>query len=216
MSSDVQNRQDIREAFGVLLIAAIEGSGKPAQKVFDFPVGDFGGRYSVVTLDSQPSTRGKQAQVTRVASNVKLDVHTFVLYAHPPVRATNNVIADDDQVIEVEDTSLFTVGEDVCVTDGTNYDLAKVTVIDTNVSITVESLDHAFTTPDVYWWNEKLAANRKDWLEKEISDVVMDNDTTTLWDQLSFDGTPTDDPVNIGGKPYLHEIIHLNFELKSE
>lgn len=214
MTSDVQNRQVIREAFGALLETALVGSGKPAQIVYDFLPGDFGGRYSVVAVESRPSRREKQAQVTRVASNVKLDVHTFSLYADEPISATNTVTAGEDKVIQVPDTSLFAVGEQVCVSDDTHYDVTTVSAIVANVSITVD-LAHGFTTPKVYWWNEKLAENRLDLLEKKIADVVMDNDTNEIWEVVSFDGMPEDDPVVIGGKNYLHEIIHLNFQLRS-
>lgn len=215
MTSNVPNRQTIREAFSAMLTTALVGTGKPAQKVYDFIVGDFSGRYSVAAVESRPSMRAKQAQVTRVASNVKLDVHTFVLYADTAIQATNNVTAGDDKLIQVHDTSLFAVGEDVCVTDETNYDVATVSAIVENVSITV-NLAHAFDLPKVYWWNEKLAANRLDLLEKEITEVVMDNDTNDTWDELSFDGVPESDPVLIGGKQYLHEVFHLNFQLKSD
>jgi hypothetical protein len=216
MAADVQNRKTIREAFGALLVAAIEGAGKPAQKVYDFIVKDFKGKYATVALDSRPSIRSKQAQVTRVSSGIKLDTHLFVLYSDDPTPATNSPTAGNNKAIEMADTSLFAIGDEVFVEDAAHYEVAVVTAVSTNVSITAATLIYSYTTPKVYWWNEKLAANRLDLLEKEISDLLMDNDTNETWEQVAFDGEPSRDDIAIGGKEYLHEVIHLLFTLKSD
>ncbi len=216
MSADVQNRQTIREAYAALLVTALVGTGKPAQHVYEYLPGDFQGKYSIVAIDSAPSVRSKQAQVTRVSSGVRLDVHTLVLYAADPTNATNSPTAGNSKIIQMADTSNFEVGDSIVVEDNSHTEIAAVTAVSTNVSITVATLANAYTTPRVYWWHEKLAINRLDWLEKEISDVNMDNDTNDTWAQLSLDGTPTRDDVVIGGKPYLQEIFHLVFQLHSD
>ena len=68
----------------------------------------------------------------------------------------------------------------------------------------------------MFWWTEKDADNRLDWLEKAIADVVMDNDTNETWAELFFDGPTELDPVRISGKDYLHEVVPLQFRLFSE
>ncbi len=223
MTSNVQNRQDIREAYADLLVTEFEGDGKPskpAQKVYPYLVGDFRGRFSIMSLDSRPSTRSKQAQVTRVASGIGMDLHVLVLYAAEPVRATNNPTAGSNKVFEMDDTSLFSVGDEVFIRDDDHEEMATVTVVADGVSITVATLENSYSDtvrkPDVYWWSEKHAQNRLDLFEKRISDLNMDNDTTDDWDLLSLDGKPTRDDVSIGGKEYLHEIYHLQFDLKSD
>ena len=216
MAADVQNRQTIREAYAALLVTALVGSGKPAQKVYEYIPGDFKGQSAVVAIDSAPSTRGKQAQVTRVSSGVRLDVHTLVLYGDEPTAAANSPVAGSSKVITMADTSLFEVGQSVFIEDVSYYEIAAITAVSADVSITIGTLVYSYTTPNVYWWNEKLAANRLDWLEKEISDVNMDNDTNNTWAQLSLDGDPTRDDITIGGKAYLHEVFHLMFQLHSD
>lgn len=220
MTSNVQNRQTIREAYAALLVTALVGAGKPAQRVYEYLPGDFHGKYSVVVIDSAPSVRSKQAQVTRVASGVEMDLHTFVLYADKPIEATNSPTSGSNKVIDIADTSNFAVGDSVVIEDGSHTEIATVTVVTTDVSITVGTLAYSYTAPSVYWWHEKLAANRLDLLEKMISDVNMDNDTSddtaSLWAQISLDGKPTRDDLSIGGKGYLHEVFHLRFQLHSD
>lgn len=216
MTSAVQNRKIIREAFATLLESALVGSGKPAQKVYNYRASDFKGKYSVVCVTSEKANRGKQAQVTRVFSQVGLEVHTFILYSAASVQATNNPTSGSGKVIEMEETTDFEVGDVVTVEDAGHTERATITAISAGISITVNSLTYSYTTPNVFWWTERDAEDRMDLLEKYISDVVMDNDTNETWAQLSFAGDTQSDPVVIGGKEYLHEIIPLRFDMYSE
>ena len=216
MSADVQNRSVIREAFAALLTAALVGSGKPAQKVFPYRVSDFKGKYSVVVVASAPANRSKQAQVTRVSSLVKLDIHNFVLYAAVPVQATNNPAAGSAVVVYLPNTGDFSVGDQVTIEDAAHVEKATISIIVPNTSITVSTLANSYTAPTVSWWTERDAEDRLDLLEKSIADVMMDNDTNELWAQVSFEGDHTPDDITIGGKDYLHEIMHLVFQLHSD
>lgn len=216
MTANVANRQVIREAFATLLSSALVGPGKPAQKVYEYKVSDFKGKYSIVVVTSGRSNRSKQAQVTRVNSLVNLEVHSFVLYAGTPTVATNNPSAGSNVNIFMPSTEDFLVGDVVTVEDLSNSERPTITAINPNVSITVNSLTNSFTTPSVFWWTEKDADNRLDWLEKAIADVVMDNDTNETWAELFFDGPTELDPVRISGKDYLHEVVPLQFRLFSE
>ena len=216
MSANVQNRSDIRHSFATMLETALVGTGKPAQKVYSFRVSDFKGKYCIVAVTSAPANRSKQAQITRVSSLLKLEVHSFVLYAAEPVQATNSPTAGSSKTILVPSTSDFEVGDTATVEDESHSEQAVITGISAGVSITVDSLDHSYTTPRVFWWTEQQAEDRLDLLEKMISDVVMDNDTNDTWAQLSFDGDTQFDPVVIGGKDYLHEIVPVVFQLHSD
>ena len=216
MASDVLNRQTIREAMAALLVTELEGPNKPAQKVYNHRVRDFNGRSPVVVVASRPTDRSKQAQVTRVSSLVKLDVHTFVLYSEAGVTASNSPTAGNNKVINLSDTSTFTVGDAVTIMDDSNSEAATITAITDDVSITVGTLAYSYATPKIYSWTERNAEDRLDLLEKSISDMVMDNDTTEMWAQLSFEGESTHDDVAIGGLEYLHEVFHLNFRLHSD
>lgn len=216
MTSNVQNRQTIREALAALLVTALEGTGKPAQKVYNHRVSDFQGRSPVVVVASRPTNRSKQAQVTRVSSSVKLDVHTFVLYAESELTSSNSPTAGNNKVIDLSDTATLAVNDVVTVRDDSHSEQATITAVSTDVSITVGTLANSYTTPRISAWTEQNAEDRLDLLEKSISDVVMDNDTTANWDLISFDGESTHDDVAIGGKEYLHEIFHFIVELKSE
>ncbi len=216
MTANVPNRTTIREAFAALLETALVGSGLPAQKVYSYRVADFKGRYACVAVTSGKSTRSKQAQVTRITSGINLEAHTFVLYSAPPTLATNNLTAGDDVVIRVPSTSDFFVGDVVTIEDSSHTERATINAIVSNVSIRVDTLAYSYTTPNVFWWTERDAEDRLDLLEKMISDVAMDNDTNETWEQVSFDGDTTLDPVILGGREYLHEIIPFNFRLHSD
>lgn len=218
MTTDVQDRSVIRRTLAQLLQDSIEGAGKPVQKVFPYRVGDFRGKYAVVAVASAPANRSKQAQVTRVSSMLKFDVHCFVLYADSPL-SIGSVAAGSNRVLSISDTSNFVVGEVVAIENDLYYERPTVTAINPNVSITVDALSYSYDvsrSPKLYWWNEEHAEDRADLVEKSISDVVMDHDSTELWAELSFDGDTTPDVIQIGGKEYLHEIIHLACQLHSD
>jgi hypothetical protein len=220
MTSNVPNRKLVRQAFAAKLESALVGSGKPAQRVYRYRPADFGGKYSVVAVTSAPTTRAKQAQVTRTANKIRLQVHTFVLYADKAVIASNNPAAGSSRVISVSNTDQFTVADQVTIEDNSHRETSIITAITPGVSIVVDSLDYSYTTPRVTWWSEEDAEDRMDWLEKAVADVVMDNDVIEIPDVgiwvVSFDGNSDIDFPIIGGLEYQHEIIPLVFEISSD
>lgn len=218
MSANVPNRKSVRQAFAALLEAALVGSGKPAQRVYRYRPADFGGKYSVVAVTSAPTTRSKQAQVTRVANKIRLSVHNFVLYADKSVVATNNPVSGLSRVINLPNTESFAISDVVTIQDINNRETAIVTAV-TPLSIVVD-LSNSYTTPQVTWWSEEDAEDRMDWLEKAVADVIMDNDVIDdpevgQW-EVSFDGNSEIDFPLIGGLEYQHETIPLLFEIKSD
>jgi hypothetical protein len=214
--ANVVARQTLREAFATLLTASLVGTGKPAQVVYDYKVSDFKGKYSVVVITSGETDRMKQAQVSRVNSLINLEAHLFVLYAGTPTQATNNPTAGANKTILLPNTEDFIIGQVATIEDLYKSERAMVTDLVTNTSITVDNLANSYTAPNVFWWSEKDAENRLDWLEQEFSNVVMDNDTNETWEELFFDGPSQIDPLMIGGKEYLHEVVSLKFRLHSE
>jgi hypothetical protein len=217
MSSDVQNRKTVRRALAALLEAQLVGSGKPAQKLYRYKKSDFKGQSPVIVVTSAPVTRSKQAQVTRIASMMELEIHTFVLYADEPVTATNNPTAGNSKAINLSNTALFAVGMEVGIEDVSHDEIATISAITPNVSITVATLAYSYTTPNIYWINEELSEDQMDLLEKEISDTLMDNEINgTLWADIEFNGPTELDPVAIGGKEYNHEVIKIQLRLFSE
>lgn len=220
MTSNVPNRKLVRQAFAALLETALVGTGKPAQRVYQYRAADFGGKYSVAAVTSAPTTRAKQAQMTRTVNKVRLQVHTFVLYADNAVIATNNPTAGSSKTINLPKTDLFAVADVVTIEDGNNREKATITSITPGVSIVVNTLVNGYTTPRVTWWTEEDAEDRMDWLEKSVADVVMDNEVIDVPDvgtwEVSFDGDSEIDFPVIGGLEYQHEVIPLVFEISSD
>lgn len=220
MTSNTPNRKLVRQAFAALLEAALVGTGKPAQRVYRYRAADFGGKYSVVAVTSAPTTRSKQAQVTRTVNKIRLQAHTFVLYADNAVIATNNPTAGSNRTINLSKTDIFAVSDVVTIEDNNHRETAIITGITPGVSIVVNTLVNGYTTPRVTWWSEEDAEDRMDWLEKAVADVVMDNDVIDVvgvgtW-VVSFDGDSEIDYPVIGGLEYQHETIPLIFEISSD
>lgn len=74
-------RSTVRKAFAALLQTALVGSGKPAQAVYDYQVGDFAGASPVVVVSSGPIQRLIQNFGNCDHAVIVLNVHVFVLYA---------------------------------------------------------------------------------------------------------------------------------------
>lgn len=225
MTTNVPNRKHLRHAFAALLQTALVGSGKPAQKVYRYKPADLDGKFSVVAVTSGKSKRSKQAQVSRVNNTPSLEVHTFVLYFEPSVICTNNPSAGSNVALLMSNTAGFEVGDVVTVKDKNSdtRETATVTVVTANTSITVGTLVNSYTTPSVTFWSEEDSEDRLDWLEKAISDVVMDNETlevtldgvNSIW-TITPEGESDPDHVLIGGKEYQHEVFSLSFQLFSD
>lgn len=74
------DRETARDALATLLTAALVGSGKPAQAVYNYRKGEWSGLFPVVEVSSRTSTR---TQMTRAGSRATfgLQVDVYVLYA---------------------------------------------------------------------------------------------------------------------------------------
>jgi len=83
MAADVTNRETVRDALATLLETALTGSGNPAQAVYAYQVGDFGGRSPVVVVSSAGSERDHRTMGERYHNFFYLNVYVFVLYADP-------------------------------------------------------------------------------------------------------------------------------------
>lgn len=75
------SRSVVRKAFAALLQTALVGSGKPAQAVYDYQVGDFAGASPVVVVSSGPIQRLIQNFGNCDHAVIVLNVYVFVLYA---------------------------------------------------------------------------------------------------------------------------------------
>lgn len=74
------NRKVVRNEFGAILVQALEGEGKLAQKVYSCRPGDFGGAFPVVTVSGNGTLREQQT-FQGAAIKHQLQVDVFVLYA---------------------------------------------------------------------------------------------------------------------------------------
>lgn len=77
-------------------------------------------------------------------------VPTLVLYAWKTIVASNNPTAGSSKVININVTADLSVGQRVTVKDGSNSEVAYITAISTNTSITVDVLANSYTGPNVY------------------------------------------------------------------
>jgi hypothetical protein len=60
-------------------------------------------------------------------------------------------------------------------------------------------------------WGEDDAADRLDLIEKEIADVVIDNNSTANWINVDYENRSVVDDVSVGGQAYQRERIPLRF-----
>jgi len=74
------NRETARDALTTLLQAALVGTGKPAQAVYNYRKADFGGQSPVVTVSSGGSRRQRMTALGGRATFF-LQVDIFVLYS---------------------------------------------------------------------------------------------------------------------------------------
>lgn len=75
------SRETARDALSTLLGAALVGSGKPAQAVYGYQVGDFAGATPVVTVSSAGSRRERQSFGNCWSNAFHFNIHVFVLYS---------------------------------------------------------------------------------------------------------------------------------------
>ena len=77
------SRKTVRDGLTTLLQAALVGSGKPAQAVYGYQVGDFGGQSPVVVVASGPVVRERKGFGPCWHTTATLLVLVFVAYAAP-------------------------------------------------------------------------------------------------------------------------------------
>jgi len=75
------SRETARDALTTLLDAALVGAGLPAQVVYGYQVGDFGGQSPVVTISSGPNLREVRGLGGCWTTETVFYVHVFVLYS---------------------------------------------------------------------------------------------------------------------------------------
>lgn len=102
----------------------------------------------------------------------------------------------------------------ICVSSGPTNRAKQAQT--TRVSSFVDLDIDVFTVYAEEDWTEENSEDKQDDLEKAISDVLMDNDSTDDWAQLSFNGDSELDFVPIGGKTYRRETIPVRIQLYSE
>jgi len=94
------SRKPVRTHFASLLTTALVGAGLPAQAVYSYKVGDFGGQSSVVVVASGPIERRVGGLGNCWDAFITLDVYVFVLYADIDNGWTEEDAADAVDAIE--------------------------------------------------------------------------------------------------------------------
>ena len=102
----VTNRETIRDSFTTLLSSALVGTGKPAQAVYGYQVGDFSNMTPVVTVSGGGIERSQSAVATREMLRVYLNVHIFVLYSDQDSWGEDDA---EDRVDLIENTIAQTI-----------------------------------------------------------------------------------------------------------
>src|SRR5690242_4849015 len=85
---------------------------------------------------------------------------TFTLeaVAWKKVTATNSPTSGASKVINLSDTTTLAIGMEVTVKDGSNSEVATITAVVSNTSITVANLANSYTLPDVYGYAARATA----------------------------------------------------------
>ena len=94
------SRKTVRDALASLLNTALTGTGKPAQAVYGYQVGDFQGQSPVVIVTSAGSERDQLTMATRRTSHFHLNIHILVLNADPSSGWTEAMAEDALDTIE--------------------------------------------------------------------------------------------------------------------
>ncbi len=94
------SRKTARTGLAGLLQAALVGTGKPAQAVYGYQVGDFSGQAPVVVVASGPMERLRDTMGACYRSRFALLVYVFVPYADPASGWTEENAEDAIDAIE--------------------------------------------------------------------------------------------------------------------
>jgi hypothetical protein len=88
MGFNSDNRETLRDALAALLTTALVGTGLPAQHVYGYPIGDFGGDSPVVVVESAGSERVREQVSTKWRDWFHFNVFSFVLCVDPVTTTT--------------------------------------------------------------------------------------------------------------------------------
>jgi hypothetical protein len=168
--------------------------------VFPYQAGDLKGMSPVVIVTGAGSDRANQ--LTSTESGIKLEVHTFVLYALRPVLSSGTVAAGNHAIIYLSDTSMFSL-----LQDDNNYEIGTIEAIDPDVAITIGTLASSYVDPKVSVWTERQSEDMLDLIESSISDEVRLANDADIWSSIENDGESVVDVVDFGGEAYRHETI---------
>lgn len=75
------NRETGRDALVSLLTTALVGTGKPAQAIYGYLVGDFAGQSPVVIVASDGTEEDQRTNDSRRENEFYFNAHTFTLFA---------------------------------------------------------------------------------------------------------------------------------------
>ncbi len=75
------NRETGRDALVSLLTTALVGTGKPAQAIYGYLVGDFDSQSPVVIVASDSTEEDQRTTSTRKENNFYFNIHTFTVFA---------------------------------------------------------------------------------------------------------------------------------------
>lgn len=214
MTSNVTNRSSARTAFAALLRAGLVGTGLPVQAVWEYQRADFRGVWPVVLVSSSGASRTKLTRDTINHGKFLFNVDAFVLHSETPLQASNSPAAGSNVVINISDTSLFTVGGTALVFDGTREETITINAIVANVSVRAATLSNSYTVPFVQSWTESQSEDTIDLIEKKIADIVSDNyvtETPLLW--IETDGDSIVDNMLVAGRIYRHENFKMRIQV---
>lgn len=214
MASNVTNRSTVRASFAALLRAGLVGTGLPVQAVWQYMRANFRGIWPVVLVSSGGSSRKKMSRDTLNRGSFLFNVDSFVLHSETPVQATNNPAAGSNIVINIPDTSLFTVGSTALILDDVSEEIITINAVVPNVSIQATTLLNSYTLPLAQSWTEANSEDTIDLIEKKIADIISDNyvnEAIGLWIEVAGDSNI--DNVLVAGRVYRHEIMPVRIQV---
>jgi hypothetical protein len=113
-------RQTAREALGALLVTALEGTGKLAQKVYDYWTGNIEGQSPVVVVSSSGVERPRMtAKGHRVVVYLQVDVYS--VYAMADGTWTEADAEDNLDAIEAEVAAVMSANQVTAAWDALDY-----------------------------------------------------------------------------------------------
>lgn len=83
---------------------------------------------------------------------------TLELQEWKKVASSSSPTAGASKTLNLADTATLAIGMDVSIKDGSNSEVARITAVVANTSITVDNLANGYTTPDVYGYRAYTTA----------------------------------------------------------